>query len=113
MNNFKRLALVVAVCVMVSGFFVLSTLAAGDYSFKVHNTTDALIKKILVSQDKKEWGEFDVGSGIKAGSVVTLVWDESANNESCKQYVKAVFADGSETDPAKFNFCEKGLELEF
>lgn len=98
---------------MVSGLSMAVVQAADEYSFKVHNTTSSLIKQILVSQDKKEWGEFNIGSGIKAGTAVELAWDESTNNESCKQYVKAVFADGSESTPSKFDFCAKDLELEF
>lgn len=87
--------------------------ADSEYSFKVHNTTKNTITKILVSQDGKSWGEFDVGKGIAAGASETLVWDSSTNNEACKQSVKAVYDDGSESAPAKFDFCEKGLELEF
>ncbi|CAG1023289.1 hypothetical protein DOJK_02215 [Patescibacteria group bacterium] len=87
--------------------------AESEYSFKVHNTTKNTITKILVSEDGKTWGEFDVGKGIGAGKSETLVWDSSTNNEGCKQSVKAVYDDGSESEPAKFDFCEKNLELEF
>lgn len=84
-----------------------------EYSFKVHNTTKSTIKRVLVSETGKKWAEFDVGKGIAAGEVSTLVWDSSTNNQECKQWVKAVFTDGSETKAVKFDFCEKGLELEF
>jgi hypothetical protein len=87
--------------------------AAEEYSFKVHNSTDSQIKKILVSEDRKTWGQFDIGKNIKPGETVTLVWDSSTNEEDCNQYVKAVFGDGSESVPSKFDFCEKGLDLEF
>ncbi|MGZ5051312.1 MAG: hypothetical protein ACXWF8_05980 [Methylobacter sp.] len=87
--------------------------AGGDYSFKVHNTTNSKITKILVSENGKSWGEFDIGSGIAAGATETLVWDSSTNNESCNQYFKASFADGSESESTKFDFCEKDLTLEF
>lgn len=94
-------------------FAAVTASAADEYSFKVHNTTKSLIKKILVSEDGKDYGFFDIGKGIKAGQTVTLTWAQSTNNEQCKQYVKAVFDDGSESEPAKFNFCEDDLELEF
>ncbi len=86
---------------------------AEEYSFKVHNTAGSDIKQLLVSEDGQEWGHFDIGSGIAAGASETLVWDESTNDEDCKQYFKVVFADGEESDSVIFDFCEEGLELEF
>ena len=89
-------------------------LAADDeYSFKVHNTTKSTIKKLLVSEDGKTYGFFDIGKGIKPDENVTLVWDKSTNSGKCTQYFKAVFADGEESEVTKFNFCEEDLELEF
>ncbi|MGZ5601199.1 MAG: hypothetical protein ACXWFX_11470 [Methylobacter sp.] len=87
--------------------------AEAEYSFKVHNGTKVKITKLLVSENKKEWGYFDIGGGIAAGGNMTLVWDQSTNNEGCDQYVKAAYADGTESEEAKFNFCEASLELEF
>ena len=113
LNNFRSLALAVFVCMFVNGISIVSTQAAEEYSFKVSNTTKSTIKKVLVSEDKKTWGLFEVGSGIKPGASVTLVWDQSTNKEGCNQWVKAVFADGSESEPAKFDFCESDLDLEF
>jgi len=69
--------------------------------------------KLLVSEDKKDWGYFDIGKGIAPGESEKLVWDSSSNDEGCDQYVKAAYADGSESEEAKFNFCEADLELEF
>lgn len=113
LNNLRYLALAIFVCMLVNGISIVSPQAAEEYSFKVHNTTDSRIKKVLVSEDKKTWGQFDIGSGIKEGATVSLVWAEHTNEGLCTQYVKAVFADGSESDPAKFDFCEADLELEF
>lgn len=86
---------------------------AGSYSFGVHNNSGSKITKILVSEDGKSWGFFDIGKGIASGATETLVWDASTAGEDCEQYFKAVFADGSESDPVVFDFCEKGLVLEF
>jgi len=83
-----------------------------DYSFKVHNETKQIIKKVLVSEDKETWGKFDIGEGIPAGATVKLVWAKSTNNQECKQWVKAIFDDGSESKPAKFDFCEDDLVIE-
>lgn len=84
-----------------------------EYSFKIHNMTKSVIKQLLVSEDGKEWGNFDIGKGVSPGTSGTMVWDASTDNEDCKQHVKAVYADGSESEPAIFDFCEKDLELEF
>ncbi len=91
----------------------LGVQAEEEYSFKVHNTTKVDIKKILASEDGKQWGNFDVGAGIPAGESTKLVWDSSTNSKGCKWWFKAVFADGAEAEPVQFDFCEKGLELEF
>jgi len=79
----------------------------------VQNSTETRITKILVSQDGKSWGYFDIGNGIKSGETITLLWDSSTNSEDCKQYVKAVWSDESESESAIFNFCEKDLRLVF
>ena len=86
---------------------------AEEYSFKVRNNTDLAIKKILVSEDGDEYGFFDIGKGIKPGQTVSLVWDSSTAGESCEQYFMAVFSDGEESEPAKFDFCEEDVVLEF
>ena len=92
--------------------FIISR-SSGLHRFKVHNNTKQDIKKIMVSQDGKKWGYFDIGDGIKAGATEELVWDKSTDNENCEQWFKAVFTDGEESEPVKFDFCEKGLVLEF
>ena len=112
-KRLNRLVFAVIMSVTAVGLSMAQVQAAEEYSFKVHNTTKVTITKILVSQDKKEWGEFEIGKGIKAGEEVALGWDDSTNDEECKQWVKAVFSDKSESEPSKFDFCEKDLELEF
>jgi len=86
---------------------------ASSYTFSVSNNSGSKITKILVSEDGKSWGFFDIGQGIAAGASVTLQWDASTAGEDCEQYFKAVFADGSESEPVVFDFCEKNLVLEF
>lgn len=89
------------------------TVSAEEYKFKVHNNTNMKIAKILVSEDGEEYGFFDIGAGIAPGKTATLVWDQSTNGEDCEQYFKAVFANGEESEPQKFDFCEEGVTLEF
>lgn len=107
MKNFSRIALAVS--------FVFAGLAASadEYSFEVTNSTRLTIRKILVSENGKQYGYFDIGKGIKPGQTVELVWDSSTNGEDCEQYVKAVYSDGEESEPAVFDFCESEVALEF
>jgi hypothetical protein len=107
-KSFARVSLFAFALLMIA-----AVASAEEYKFKVHNNTKSVIKKILVSQDGKEYGFFDIGSGIKPGATVTLVWDQSTNGEDCEQYVKAVYSDGSESEPATFDFCESDIALEF
>ncbi len=103
---------------LLSAALVLMSFSAGyaqdsEYSFKVFNRTDTKITKILVSETGKKYRFFDIGAGIGAGKSMTLVWNSSTDSESCMQWVKAVYADKSESKPVKFDFCEEDLELEF
>jgi hypothetical protein len=86
---------------------------SNEYRFKVHNNTKQAIKKIHVSEDGKQWGQFDIGDGIAAGATDELVWDKSTDSSNCEWWFKAQFSDGEWSDAVKFNFCEKGLVLEF
>ncbi|HKP01733.1 MAG TPA: hypothetical protein VJU77_00090 [Chthoniobacterales bacterium] len=110
---FKKAALVACAVLAMTLAPRIALSGEGDYSFKVHNTTDELITKILVSEDGEKYGYFDIGSGIKPGESMTLVWDKSTNSSSCHQWFKAVWESGKEGQPVKFDFCEKGLELNF
>jgi hypothetical protein len=114
MNLQSRLtkAALLASAFLVIAFFSPVALAE-EYSFKVHNNTEETITKILVSEDGETYGYFDIGDGIKAGDTETLVWNKTTESESCKQWFKAVWESGKEGKPVQFNFCEKGLTLEF
>ena len=106
----KTLALALVCALAVSASLIASE---SSYSFKVHNTTKQTIKKLLASEDGKTYGNFDIGKGIPAGETVTLVWDKKTDDQDCEQYFKAVFDDGDESEPEKFDFCEEDLVLEF
>lgn len=110
-NSFGKVSLLALALVLMSA--TLSFAKSNEYKFKVHNNTKSAIKKLLVSIDGKKWGEFDIGSGIAAGATEELIWDKSTDNEPCEQYFKVQFADGEWSDAVKFDFCEKGLVLEF
>jgi|SRR5580765_7321390 len=109
-SNFAKISM------LVFAFALMSTLGfakTNEYKFKVHNNTKQAIKKLQVSEDGKNWGDFDIGSGIAAGATEELIWDKSTDSEKCEQYFKVQFADGEWSDAVKFDFCEKGLVLEF
>lgn len=78
----------------------------GQWHFVVANKTESAIKKLEVSADKKDWGNFDIGSGIAAGATETLVWDSSTDDEPCEQWIRAKFADGSASPASKQDFCQ-------
>lgn len=85
----------------------VASASAEQWYFYVKNNSSSAIKSLLVSETENgNWGYFDIGSGIASGVKNKLVWSGSTNNESCNQFIKATFADGSESVPAKFNFCK-------
>lgn len=110
-NPGKALSLAFALALVCSAFAFATSKV--EYKFKVHNNTKVAIKKILVSEDGKKYGYFDIGDGIPAGATEELVWDKSTDSGDCEQYFKAVFANDEESEPVKFDFCEKDLTLEF
>lgn len=95
---------------LLGSTFVLAAPAAhaagGSWYFYVENHSPARLVKLQVSEDKKEWGDFDIGGGIAPGRTEKMVWDSSTDDEGCKQWIRANFADGSSSEPAKFNFCK-------
>jgi hypothetical protein len=107
----KALSFAFALALLCSAMAFATSKA--EYKFKVHNNTKSAIKKILVSEDGKKFGFFDIGDGIAAGATEELVWDKSTDNGNCEQTFKAVFANGEESEPVAFDFCEKDLTLEF
>lgn len=112
MKTYFNKALSVAVALALLAVASL-TAAESNYSFKVKNTTKVTITKLLASEDGKDYGNFDIGKGIKPGETVTLEWDKKTDESDCDWYFKAVFADGEESEAVKFDFCEDDLELEF
>lgn len=86
--------------------------AVAEYSFEVTNSTKSKVVKLEVSEDGKEWGKFDIGSGIAPGETATLTWDQSTDDEECKQKIKATYADQAKTEVSEFDFCEDDLSLE-
>ena len=109
-KSYKRMILLVCVLSLVS--FSVSG-AHASYTFKVHNKTDHKIVKLMASSDEgKTYRAFDIGSGIGAGKIASMEWDQSTDDGDCEWYFKAKLDNGEETDPVEFDFCEKNLVLE-
>ena len=103
-----RILLAVRIALLCAAFGLpagQAAAAAGKWHFKVKNSTDADIVKLQVSQNKKSWGKFDIGSGIAPGETATMYWDSSTDNEKCVQWIRAKFSDGTYSSPSKQDFC--------
>ncbi|MFN4798595.1 MAG: hypothetical protein ACK6C7_06845 [Pseudanabaena sp.] len=84
----------------------VASASADQWYFHVKNSSNSTIKKLLVGEPNKTWGFFDIGSGIAPGRNTKIVWDSSTDNQSCKQWIKAVFADDSESESSYIDFCK-------
>ena len=109
----KQALFVVLGVAALAVFSQAGSAVAGDYSFKVHNKSDVGITKVLVREAGGSWGSFDIGTMIEPGRTAKLVWAKHTNNQDCEQWIKVVYADGSEAKATKFDFCEDDLEIEF
>jgi len=101
-QSFLISASVVALSLLVN----VASASADQWYFYVKNNSNSTIKKLLVGEPEKAWGQFDIGSGIVPGENAKMLWDSSTNNQLCKQWIKAQFADGSESEPAYIDFCK-------
>jgi hypothetical protein len=102
----KRGLLVSASLLAFSFVGNVASASADQWYFYVKNSSSSTIKKLLVAEPKQSWGAFDIGSGIAPGDNVKMIWDSSTNNQACNQWIKAQFADGSESEPAVIDFCK-------
>ena len=115
MKRYLKFTAVLASALALLSTALIPVTAADDegYTFKVKNTTEEKITKLLASEDGEDYGNFDIGSGIEPGKTITLKWDKKTEDKGCDWFFKAVFADGEESEPVSFDFCEDDLELEF
>ena len=91
---------------VVLGFGVMASSAlANDYSFFVTNGTHENIVGVQTQMLGGPCGNFDLGGAITPAQHVELHWAAHTNDQSCSQFIRAKFADGSYSKPATFNFC--------
>jgi hypothetical protein len=99
---------------LFAALLVLASIgSAAAYDFNITNSTKSKITKVEATEDGKTWGQFDVGKGLAPGASMKITWSEQTDNSGCEWKVKATFADGSESEPETFDFCEEDLEIEF
>ncbi len=84
----------------------VASASADQWYFYVQNNSSSAIKKLLVGEPNKSWGMFDIGSGIASGENTKMIWDSSTDGQLCRQWIKAEFADGSESTPVVIDFCQ-------
>lgn len=105
-NRIIKLSLCATLLGSAFSFMAPVANAAEQWYFHVDNDSDSRIVKLEVSENRKSWGYFDIGRGIAPGTSAKLTWDASTNDEGCKQWVRAKFADGSSSEPARIDFCK-------
>ena len=110
-SKFLRTALLSFAFMLLS--FTVSNAQDSEWSFTVKNNTKTTIKRLLVAEPNKKYKDFDIGKGIAPGATATLIWNKATDNEQCKQWFKAVYSDGVETEPAYIDFCEDEVDLVF
>jgi len=109
----KKKLLVIGLIVSLVVPVLYATDAVAEYKFTVKNSSKSKIVGLFAREaGKKEWGAFDVGSGIASGKTETMHWDASTNSSGCVWEIMAKYADGSSSAPAKFDFC-KETDIEF
>jgi len=89
--------------VMVPSF--VSPVQAAEWYFYVKNDTSSAITRLEAKEKGGSWLKFDLNGGIRAGKKVRIDWAASTNDDDCKQFVRATFADGSVSSPTLFDFC--------
>jgi len=89
--------------VMVPSF--VSPVQAAEWYFYVKNDTSSAITRLEAKEKGGSWLQFDLNGGIRAGKKVRIDWAASTNDDDCKQFVRATFADGSVSSPTLFDFC--------
>ena len=107
-----RRVLVIAFAVVFVSVASVRASAPEEYSFTIYNETEHVITKLFVSEDGDDYRLFDIGEGIVPSTTAELIWTESAHLTNCRQYFRAMFDDGSQSEAVRFDFCEAGVVLE-
>lgn len=100
-------SLLVSVSVLAASLFTsVASASAEQWHFFVQNNTSSTMTGLFAAEPEQNWGQFDIGSGIAAGEGTKMIWSPSTNGQGCEQWLKATFADGSESTSEIFDFCQ-------
>ncbi|MFM7599882.1 MAG: hypothetical protein ACKO7R_01575 [Pseudanabaena sp.] len=76
-----------------------------SWYFYVTNGSNSTMTRLTTAEQDKNWGDFDIGSGIAPGKTVQMVWDKSTNGQDCSQWIQATYDNGTKSTPVKIDFC--------
>jgi hypothetical protein len=83
----------------------VSPVQAAECCFFIKNDTSSVITRLEAKEKGGSRLKFDLNGGIRAGKKVRMDWAASRNDDDCKQFARATFADGSISSPTLFDFC--------
>ena len=106
----RKTSLYLATATLSTAAMLMSAIAGkaqerSQWYFFVKNDADSAITEFVVSLDDNEWHHVE-GSSVAPGETEKYDWYKKTDNDSCEQWIKAKFADGAESTPAKIDFCQ-------
>ena len=108
----KNNTILIGLMVFVLSVSLVSAKANALDLIRVSNSSNKKIAKIVASSDGENYGLFSSGNGIKPGETVEYGWDTQGKT-TCVVYLKAVYADRSESKPAQVDPCRGNVAVDF
>jgi hypothetical protein len=94
-------SIIVVLIVLSVGF---TPLLAED--FTIYNKSSVKLTKMFAREKgKKQWSQFNIGSGIAPGKSVAMKWADHTDDSECVWEFKATFADGSQSNTFAIDTC--------
>ncbi len=92
--------------------FALSAFAASfGNRVQVRNSSPKKINTIQASADGASFVTFSLATGLKPGQTVTFNFNGA--QQTCEWFLKATYADRSESHSQKFNLCQQDAVVDF
>src|SRR5436305_1187326 len=93
------------VCAMVAALSLTVLSAFNGNRVQVVNSSAKKINKIQASADGASFVTFTLPTGLKPGQTVDFNFNGA--QQTCEWFLKATYADRSESHSTRFNLCEK------